>query len=249
MSQRKQIAATPQEVTLAKKNAPDVNASTIEVLSRAFEIHSSEDYRRGGEMLRTIAEAKKTWLQGESRIAWGGWNTMVSAAKVVYDMLRDARDATIASLELSQGRYEGVMARWLNSEEAKSRRAELKAAEEILDLEKDAEDLRKAGRQEEAQMAELQMQMISMSASPDPRPKLEGVSVSDGYDIEVTDLKAFLEDVLGGAIPLEGMVMGKLVSLLDVRISLLQEFRKSMGSNFQIRGVKITPKKTFKAKA
>jgi hypothetical protein len=238
----------PPAVIAAKQAAPDLGVELLREAAKDVVIDTEAEYQLCGVVLRTIASQRKRWLEGDAKTGWRGWNALVASAKLTYDALREARDVVVDQLDAARETYTAEMSRYLGTRDVLAAKAASLAAATADKYRQNAASFRSQGQDELAELNEAQAEMLEMSISAPPAPKLDGVGVSDDYDFEVVDMPAFLAAVLAGEVPLEGRVQGKTVRLIEVRLSVLKELRRSMGSNFIVPGVKVTERKAFRVR-
>lgn len=248
MSKHKIVAAIPPQVVEAEQNAPEpgVDLDALDLTVRSYTISTDAEYQQAGEMLRRIATAKNAWTEY--------WEPLVSAAKAVYDISRERRNNKNLRFDLLRQIYERKMSDYRNrrmiaaTQEADRLQDQLSQARKRL--EQQAKSLLVQGKMAESRAVKEQARLTeSMTIAPEPLPTIEGVSHVPEYEVEITDLAAFLEDVVvHKKLPLRGVVQGKEVDLLSVRDSLLKEYRKSMGTAFAVAGVKVTEKLGYRVK-
>jgi len=76
--------------------------------------------------------------------------------------------------------------------------------------------------------------------------KLSGVPQVEEIEVVVTDPMALIKAVVDGTVPSKGMVGQKMFDLLEIRVSVLKEMRKSMGENFAPPGVQFNKRTSFR---
>lgn len=223
---------------------PDFGLDRLELAASNIQIRSQHDYANAGEVLVLAATIAKKLKQGDTSTNWPGWDDIVATARAGYDRMLNFKKAHLERCEKIIDLYSKAMEKWRLEEELKiaalRQSTEQMALEMRKELEKQARQLNRAGMIEQAEKALQQRDMIATTPQiPDPDFSLPGVTQAEEYEIEITDLKAFLKAVVDGEIPLRGKVFGKEYPIVDVRMSVVTNAVKSMGAAFNWPGISV----------
>ena len=216
---------TKEEVTIAA--APDVALTRIELIVSEYEAVDEDSYSRGGDILKSIARAKKMWKEY--------WKEPITAAKVALaEVTRRERHVT-DKIDRLKALVEGRMSDYRMA--AFKRTAELEEK-----IQQEAEEQRKK-LIIQGKIAESQLLPDKVQLAP-PQLKLEGVPTRKVDDIYIDDLMALVKSIAAGEVPLEyeGMPM------FDVKVSVIHGLRRIHGEDYQIPGVRVEQRISYRTR-
>jgi len=238
-------AVAPDSIIQAEKSSPNLGLERYEMAAQVAVIESEEDYKSAGEILVRLATGIK--------LLRDYWEGVIRPLKSAYDAAREKRGAVEKRLEAVREIYEVKMSNYRRTMELRRLDMERQlgqAADDLRDaLEQEARGLMVAGRMDEARDTLSRAESVVPPTLEFEKTKLDGVTQVQEFDVEITDLMALIKSVAKGDVPLYSTVLGKRVALLEVRESAVREARKSMGIAFDWKGVRVTPKMSYRVKA
>lgn len=242
-----------QEVKYDVSTAPMLadKASKLFAVAQAYKVNSPAMFEAAGEDLKAIkAQAKvieetRTSITGPLNAALKNVNDLFRApAKFCADaeaLLKGAM--TTFTIEEQRKEREAQAAR--EAEAVKERQrlaAEAAAAQKLADEAAAAGDIAKAEElQEQAQASTSEASLIaSMPATAPTQTKVAGISMRDVWGAEVTDLKALVQAVAAGTVPLEAIAAD---------IKFLGNQARALKGNLNYPGVRAVNTPTMAARA
>lgn len=169
--------------------------------AQSYEISSPEMYEAAAEDLRSIVTKKKDLDAQRKKIT----KPLDEAKAAVMDLFKPPIDF----LTKAEGILKRGLSAWDEEQERIRRQKEAEAAEALRKereaLEKKAEKMAAKGQVEKA--AETLAQSMSMPTAvvaPEPE-RAAGISFRDNWKAEVTDLRALVEAVAAGKVPLRAL--------------------------------------------
>jgi uncharacterized tellurite resistance protein B-like protein len=222
-------------------------AERLEVVVNQLTINTREDLTMANEILRTIATSKARatelaeYLWGPERDQahrlWKSLTTKISALVGRFDDLRVKCNKKMSDYQVAEGK---------RKEEEQQRLREL-AEEGRQKAEAEAKRLARQGNLAEAEQVRQQAALIPTAIVAEEKIKLEATAVVEDWDVEIT-LRPFLQGIIDGKIPLEGEVKRKTVQIIEIRESLIKEYRRKLGTAFAWPGVILRPKFSNRAR-
>lgn len=235
-----------EKLQINKEDGIIVSAAVARLAIESLVIDSDQKLIEANDLLREIVakraadETALIELTGMDRLkdAYDKAKEKVNKFRKAYDSMREAIEQKMAAYRTQREKDRLAYEAKVEAESKQIRDRQLNKAEM----------LRAKGRVDEAIVAEA-IANLPMPVIPDAKVQLEGTATYEDYDIEITDLLAFIKAVAAEEIPLKGIVQRKPQAILDVRESVVKYFARSAKGNLDWPGLKITPKTKFRVSA
>lgn len=233
---------------------PDYGLERSEAAASVVRIQNHADYERAGEVLVRIATTTKKLREGDPMVDFPGLDRLVASAKKAYDDALETRRFFVDRWMKVRDAYAKAMELYRLSEEQKHQKMleETAASATIMRdvLERQAEDLFRKGDSVQADAILQQRDLIPEKPQlNEPDFRLKNISQVEEYEVVVTDLKALIQGIASGKVPLFAVVQKKEVCLVEVRTSAIVAAAKSMGDAFDWPGVHIRKGISYRPRA
>lgn len=230
-----------EHIAIADKDAPFDEIASLEIAVQNIQINTALDYRRCNELLRVLNKGIK--------VHKGYWEPLRVASLTLYEKVLDRINAKLSPANRLRALLLTKMSDFERQQRELLKTAQDKATAahhaQIAKATEESTKLLVAGKAAEA-FSVMQQARSSLPVVPVPDLKLPGTNKVADFDVEITDIKAFLQEIIDGNVPLQVSVMRKLQDTVSVRISCIKELRRSMGDGFHINGVKVTEKTSYR---
>lgn len=216
------LPAVPADVT----ERYDQELSVWELRASELEIQSQGDLDHAGAILHEIKELRDEigdTFDPIIKAAHEAHRAAVAQKKKYDDPLKAANDEIRGKVGAFHREEERKAREQAALEEAQRREAEQKARRE-------AEELAAAGEHEQAAELEQQAEELAAPAPVKPPAKTKGVTVRESWAAECTDLKALVDAVAAGKVPLRAV---------QADTKVLGQMARSLKSDLKWPGVRV----------
>lgn len=240
------MSAVTMDLAVAETAAPDVGVDRLELAALAVSIQNDQDYSRCGEILVDIVTKQKEWT--------AYWAPLRAIAKSLLDAIDQKRDEKGDKLEAVRGVFEQAMERYAIERKERQEKAKAALAQSAVSyremLNEKAKDLILSGKVADGQALREQAQLVTYTDPGEVQgPSLPGIPAVEEYNVEVTDIKAFLQEVIDGTVPLTVTVQKRPTPVIEVKESAIKVLRRMLGTAFSVKGLTVTERISYRPRA
>ena len=228
----------PFDIEARKKAAAHLTTeqNTWAVAAANLEVEDDDSYAQAIQLKNAAGSAIKKITEF--------WEPLCKAANALHKMLTGARAEMVAPFQTISDTVEKKAKKYYLQKKEAERAAEaelLKLAEkQRLEAAKEADRLMGMGRVDESEALRRQSEITTLPALPSNVPKVDNAKTSDTLEPEVTDLLAFLRDIVEGKMALMHEYRGEQRPLVTVDMAVLRDVVKRQGGRFQCAGVTVS---------